>query len=117
MELDGEQWRKDKRQKIQFELQNWATESVLGVLQEFWAMIYVVNIVSLSCYELEGPLIPGKESKERLNHSVLFGSMRDDILKTLGGKLSAKKFMKKFRKLAGRAKVLVKPGRHFLEKV
>lgn len=76
-------------------------------------MIYVVNIVSLSCYELESPSIPGKEPKERLNRSVLFESMRDDVLKTLGGKLSAKKFMKKFRKLAGRTKVFVKPRRHF----
>lgn len=102
-----------KRQKVQFELQNWSTESALGVLQEFWAMIYVVNIVSISCYELEGPSVPGKDPKERLNRSVLFGSMKDDVLKTLGGELSAKKFIKKFRKLARRAKVPVKPGRHF----
>ena len=102
-----------KRQKVQFELQNWATESTMGVLQEFWAMIYIVNVVAMSCYELEGPSIPGKDPKERLNRSVLFGSMKDDVLRTLGGELSAEDFTKKFKKLARRAKVPVKPGRHF----
>ena len=46
---------------------------------------HVVNIVSISCYELEGPHVPGKDPKERLNRGVLFGSMKDDVLKTLGG--------------------------------
>jgi len=102
-----------KRQKVQFELQNWATASTMGVLQEFWAMIYITNVVSMSCYELEGPSIPGKDPKERLNRSVLFGSMKDDVLKTLGGELSVESFTKKFKKLAHRAKVPVKPGRQF----
>ncbi len=102
-----------KRQKVQFELQNWATASTMGVLQEFWAMIYIVNVVAMSCYELEGPSIPGKDPKERLNRSVLFGSMKDDVLRTLGGELSAENFTKKFKKLARRARVPVKPGRHF----
>lgn len=102
-----------KRQKVQFELQNWATESTMGVLQEFWAMIYITNVVAMSCYELEGPSIPGKDPKERLNRSILFGSMKDDVLKTLSGELSAENFTKKFRKLARRARVSVKPGRHF----
>lgn len=102
-----------KRQKVQFELQNWATESTMGVLQEFWAMIYITNIVAVSCYELEGPSIPGKYPKERLNRSVLFGSMKDDVLRTLGGEMSAEDFTKKFKKLARRARVPVKPGRQF----
>lgn len=102
-----------KRQKVQFELQNWATENTMGVLQEFWAMIYIMNVVAMSCYELEGLSIPGKDPKERLNRSVLFGSMKDDVLRTLGGELSAEDFTKKFKKLARRAKVPVKPGRHF----
>lgn len=113
----GARWRSMeegyKRQKVQFELQNWATESTMGVLQEFWAMIYVTNIVAMSCYELEGPSIPGKDPKERLNRSVLFGSMKDDVLRTLGGELSPEDFTKKFKKLARRARVSVKPGRHF----
>ena len=102
-----------KRQKVQFELQNWATESTMGVLQEFWAMIYITNVVAMSCYELEGPSVPGKNPKERLNRSVLFGSMKADVLRTLGGEMSAEGFSKKFQKLARRAKVPVKPGRHF----
>jgi len=116
----GARWRASeegyKRQKVQFEIQNWATENTMGVLQEFWAMIYVTNIVAISCYELEGPSIPGIYPKKRLNRSVLFGSLRDDVLKTLGGELSPEHFMKKFRKLADRAKVPVKPGRQFSRK-
>lgn len=102
-----------KRQKVQFELQNWATESTVGILQEFWAAIYITNIVAISCYELEGPSIPGKHPKERLNRSVLFGSMKEDVLRTLGGEMSAEDFAKKFKKLARRAKVPVIPGRNF----
>jgi hypothetical protein len=113
----GARWRASeegyKRQKVQFELQNWASESVMGVLQEFWSMIYITNIVAMSCYELEGPSIPGKDPKERLNRSVLFGSMKDDVLRTLGGELSSEAFTKKFKKLAQRAKVPVLPGRQF----
>ncbi len=100
-----------KRQKVQFEVQNWATQSVLGVLQEFWAMIYVSNIVAINCYELEEPSIPGHEPTERLNRSVLVGSTRVDILKTLSGELSIEEFVKKFKKLARRAKIPVRPGR------
>ena len=113
----GSRWRAMeegyKRQKIQFELQNWGTASTMGVLQEFWAMIYITNIVAMSCYELEGPSIPGKNPKERLNRSVLFGSMKEDVLRTLGGEMSAGDFAKKFKKLSGRAKIPVKPGRQF----
>jgi hypothetical protein len=113
----GARWRTMEegyeRQKVQFELQNWATESTMGVLQEFWAMIYITNVVAMSCYELEGPSIPGNDPKERLNRSALFGSMKDDVLRTLGGELSAENFAKKFKKLARRAKVPVKPGRYF----
>lgn len=76
-------------------------------------MIYIMNVVAMSCYELEGPSIPGEDPKERLNRSVLFGSLKDDVLKTLGGELSVEAFTKKFQKLARRAKVPVKSGRHF----
>jgi hypothetical protein len=39
--------------------------------------------------------------------------MKDDVLRTLGGELSAEDFTKKFKKLARRARIPVKPGRHF----
>jgi len=102
-----------KRQKVQFEAQNWATESVLGVLQEFWAMIYICNIVAMSCYELEGPSSLGSEPAKRLNRSVLVGSMRIDVLRTLTGELSSQEFAEKFKKLAERAKIPVRPGRSY----
>jgi len=37
----------------------------------------------------------------------------DDVLKTLDGELSSENFTKKFKKLARRARMPVKPGRHF----
>lgn len=115
--LYGMRWRTMeegyKRQKVQFELQNWATERVLGVLQEFWAMIYVSNIVAMNCYELEGPSIPGKDLDERLNRSVLVGSLRVDVLRTLSGELSSEEYVKKFKKLAQRCKIPVRPGRSY----
>lgn len=115
--LYGARWRTMeegyKRQKVQFETQNWVTESVLGVLQEFWAMIYVCNIVAMSCYELEGPSVPGHDLAKRLNRSVLVGSMRIDVLRTLAGEISSEEFAKKFKKLAQRVKIPVRPGRSY----
>lgn len=115
--LYGTRWRTMeegyKRQKVQFEMQNWATQSVLGVLQEFWAMIYISNIVAMNCYELEGPSIPGQDLAKRLNRSVLVGSVRIDVLKTLSGELSVEAFTKKFKKLAQRVQIPVRPGRSY----
>jgi hypothetical protein len=115
--LYGTRWRTMeegyKRQKVQFEAQNWATQSVLGILQEFWAMIYISNIVAMSCCELEGPSVPGQDLAKRLNRSVLVGSMRIDVLKTLSGELSSENFAKKFKKLAQRVKIPVRPGRSY----
>jgi len=115
--LYGARWRTMeegyKRQKVQFEVQNWATQSVLGLLQEFWAMIYISNIVAMSCYELEGPSVPGQDLAKRLNRSVLVGSLRIDVLKTLSGEVTSKEFAKKFKKLAQRVKISVRPGRSY----
>jgi Transposase DDE domain len=116
-EIYGMRWRASeegyKRQKVQLELQNFATKSAMGVLQEFWAAIYINNIIAISCYEIEGPQLPGNNSKYRLNRSVLFGSLREDVLKTLTSEISAESFLEKFRKLATRTKVPIRPGRQF----
>jgi hypothetical protein len=39
--------------------------------------------------------------------------MKVDVLRTLGGELLAEDFGEKFKKLARRAQIPVKPGRHF----
>jgi hypothetical protein len=49
----------------------------------------------------------------RLNQSVLFGSIRGDVLRTLGREMSAENFAKKFKKLAHRDKVPVLLGTNF----
>jgi len=102
-----------KRQKVQLELQNFATKSALGVLQEFWAAVYINNIISMSCYEFEGPEIPDQEKSYRLNRSVLFGSLRGEVFKTLTGEITAEKFGEKFKRLAVRAKIPIRPNRNF----
>jgi hypothetical protein len=116
-EIYGMRWRAMeegyKRQKVQLELQNFATKSTMGILQEFWAAIYINNVIAISCYELEGPELPGHDAEYRLNRSVLFGSLREDVLKTLTSEMSAKSFLEKFSKLAARAKVPIHPGRQF----
>ncbi len=80
---------------------------------KFWSAIYVNNIIAISCYELEGPSIPGQTMPYRLNRSVLFGSLRGEVLRTLMGEIAAAKFGEKLKKLVARAKIPIRAGRNF----
>jgi hypothetical protein len=102
-----------KRQKIALELQNWATKTTLGVLQEYWATIFISNVVAVGCVELEGYTIPEQRLSYRINRSVVFGSLRKDVLGTITGKITAEQFEKKFKKIATRAKIPIRPGRSY----
>lgn len=102
-----------KRQKITLELTNWASQNVLGVLQEFWSTILVSNIIAVGCVELEGHILPKHKPQARINRSVLFGSLRQDVLATMTGRMSSQKFEDKFKRLAERGKIPYRPDRHY----
>lgn len=102
-----------KRQKIALELENFLGAGVEAVLQEFWATVLTVNLFLLHCLDKEGAWNIEDPPKTRINRSVVFGSLRNSVFKTIMGEISALDFWEKFSKLADRSKVKVRPGRQY----
>jgi len=102
-----------KRQKVALELENFLGSGVEAILQEFWASIVVLNLFQLQCLDEEGPWDIDNPPKERINRSVIFGSLRDSLFKTIMGELSGQDLWAKFVIIARRSKVKVRPGRTY----
>lgn len=71
------------------------------------------TLIAIHCAEVEEPrpIIP--IDGYRLNHSVIVGSLRTDILKVLLNEMSEEEFQEKFSRIASRSKIQIKPGRSF----
>jgi hypothetical protein len=102
-----------KKQKIALELENFSGKGLEAVLQEFWATVLVVNIFQVHCLDEEGALQPNIIPTKRINRSVMFGSLRQDIFMVLAGEISSQSFTEKFTKYAKRFTENVRPGRRF----
>jgi hypothetical protein len=102
-----------KKQKITLELENFCGNSVEAVLQEFWATIVAVNIFQVQCLDEEGPWDIEEPPKERINRSVIFGSLRESVFQVMLGEISASEFRDRFLRIARRSRVKVRPGRSF----
>lgn len=102
-----------KRQKIALELENFLGIGTEAVLQEFWATMVTVNLFQLHCLEEEGAWNIDNPPSERINRSVVFGSLREAVFKTVMGEITPTDFWDKFIKVARRSKVKVRPGRQY----
>jgi hypothetical protein len=102
-----------RKQKINLQLENFSGISLEVVLQEFWATVLTLNTFLLHCIDEEGPWDPENPPEVRINRNVVFGSLRDDVFAMLIGELSINEFTEKFKKVAQRGKIKVKPGRQF----
>ena len=102
-----------KRLKVSTEVENFSGIHLEAVLQEFWAHLVMCNTLALHMHDNQGSWDPDKVPEYRLNFSVLFGSMREQLQKVIVGKSSPKQFQKLFNRVASRAKVKVRPGRLF----
>lgn len=102
-----------KRLKVSTELENFSGINLEAVLQEFWAHLLMCNILSLMMYDKQGAWDPDNIPEYRLNFSVLFGVMREQLAKVIVGKFSTKKIIKFFERVATRAKVKLRPGRNY----
>lgn len=100
-----------KRLKISTEIENFSGINLEAVLQEFWAHLVMCNTMALHMGDNQGFWNPDIIPEFRLNFSVLFGSMREQLQKVIVGESSPKKFQKLFNRVASRAKVKVRPGR------
>lgn len=102
-----------KRQKVGLELENFSGTSLEVVLQEFWATVVVLNILSVQCVEEEGAWNPEAPPEYRINRAVVYGSLRDSIFRSVIGEMSAEDVHEQFKRVAHRAKIKIKPGRSF----
>lgn len=103
-----------KKQKIQLELENFSGTSLESVLQEFWATVVTLSLFLLCCIEEEGPWDPERPSpSNRINRSVVFGSLRDTVFRTLLGEFTPNDLAQRFRAVASRSRERVKKDRQF----
>lgn len=102
-----------KKQKVSLELENFIGIGVEAVLQEFWATVLAINLFQIHCFEEEGGWDIDNPPTERINRNVVFGSLREPLFQTIQGELSATEFWEKFRKVACRSKIKVRPNRHY----
>lgn len=102
-----------KRQKITMQIENFSGKTTTAIRQEYWATLTIVNLIEMGCIEIEGHWIPGKLPERHVNRSVIFGSMRDPTIEVIFGIISPEEYQKKFKKLALRSMLKVRPNRSF----
>ncbi len=102
-----------KRQKIQPELENFSGKGFEAVMQEFWATVVTVNLFQVHCLVEEGPWTVENPPETRINRSVVYGSLREDLFHTMMGQMDAEDFKAKFLAIARRSRVKVRPNHHF----
>jgi hypothetical protein len=100
-----------KRLKVGAELENFSGINLEAILQEFWAHLVMCNVLSLHICDSQGPWDPDKVTGFRLNFSILFGVMREQLREVILGNCSPEKFQKVFDRASLRAKVKIRPGR------
>jgi len=105
-----------KRQKVALELENFSGIGTEAILQEFWATVLTTNLFQVHCLEEEGAWDVEDPASERINRSVVFGSLREAVFKTAVGEISALDFWDKFTRVARRSKVKIRPGRYYPRK-
>lgn len=102
-----------KRLKVCMEIENFSGIHLEAVLQEFWAHLFMCNVLSLKFCDAQGPWNPDNPGTHRLNFSVLFGVMRQQLQQVVLGNCDPELFQKLFDRAALRAKVKVRPNRIF----
>lgn len=102
-----------KRLKVCMEIENFSGIHLEAVLQEFWAHLFMCNVLSLQFCDTQGPWNPDNPGSYRLNFSVLFGVMRQQLQQVVLGNCEPDLFQKLFVRAASRAKVKIRPNRIF----
>ena len=102
-----------KKQKITMQLENFAGKTVAAIEQEYWATLVVANLLEMGCIAIEGCWIPGQLPIKHANRSVLFGSMRNATLKAMFGFMPLEDYNKKFKEMAKRFMLKVRPNRTY----
>lgn len=102
-----------KRLKVCMEIENFSGIHLEAVLQEFWAHLFMCNVLSLQFCDNQGPWDPDNPGAYRLNFSVLFGVMRQHLQQVIVGACGPDEFQKFFNRAALRAKVKIRPNRVF----
>lgn len=102
-----------KRLKVTAGLENFSGINLEAVLQEFWAHLLMCNVLAVFMCDKQGAWNPDDIPDFRLNFSILFGSLKNQLFKVVSGKMSGKRFAAFFKRAAQRAKVKVRPDRSY----
>lgn len=102
-----------KRQKVALELENFSGNGLEAVLQDFWATVVAANLFQIHCLGEEGAWDINNPPVTRINRSVVHGSLREPLFRTIIGELSPEAFKEKFLTVARRSKYKLRPGRSF----
>ena len=103
-----------KFQKTVLQMDNSYCRCYQGVAQEFWATVFLANLMVVAFneedenYNAEHP-----QKKTKANRRVIFGSLKQQYLAVFLGGESVHEFNEKFRKLCRRHRVPEKPHRSF----
>lgn len=99
-----------KFQKLTLELENFASRTVHGVYQEFWATVLLSTLMCLLFNEEEDQL---DSPTERINRTVVFGTLKQRLMMTLMGDMPWEDFHVKFRRLCQRHRIPHRPNRSY----
>lgn len=102
-----------KRQKVTLELENFSGNGLEAVLQDFWATVVAANLFQIHCLGEEGAWDINNPPETRINRSVVHGSLREPLFRTILGEITPEEFKEKFLNVAQRSKYKLRPGRSF----
>lgn len=103
------------------EVENFASKSVNGVLQEFYAKTLTANIASLVMAQAQAQLEEEQKNKDnkyvyKINRAVAIGLLKDEIVPFLNGSQPAEDWMKRMVKMVLPHRSPVRKGRSFQKK-
>lgn len=102
-----------KLQKIAMELENFSGKTVQNVLQDYWSNLIALNLMSAFEVEKDGYQEILERVEDKMNRSVVFGSIQEDVFRLLVGEIEHKEFSEKFNQLATRHRIKVRPNRQY----
>ena len=108
--------------KTTMELENFASKTVLGIRQEFYATIFCANLYELIAQDAEEEYQSSKVDKEgedytKINHRVAAGLVKNEIIELLYSDVPIAMIYERVLQKVKRNRIISKPNRSFERKV
>lgn len=106
--------------KNRLQIENFSGETPIAVEQDFYATVYLSNMVSLAKMDANALIIEGQKDKElkykyKVNTNILIGKLKNSLVLMLLEKSPRKrsKMLKKIMKEISRNVIPIRPGRQY----